>query len=431
VQNSPAFFCGGLRIPEVETKMIAVEDHLTTLKKMARKIAWQNKFQLGDPRAAEQDIFQSGCEALVRYSDCNYFPAKSVRYYMLNELSNICWESRWYGRRTHKRDLAMPLDHVDETRHQTSTIEDQADARLQLGALVEAAKQSDSRGHSKHVRTLNLMATHGTGVKGERLDLPPGLKPDTYWYACRSLKSFAENLLEGGSMKLCCLVIAALASIIYAGSVSAQPRPAVFTLTWTDNSNNEDGFKLYRKAADGTFAVIGQVGANQTKFVTPSITANEGSQICFAVTAFNAGGESARNEGCGTIPTTAVATLPLNMEGTTLPEYKTLEITVAKPAGVSRAILILEVYDPDYPDEGDLYINGNGPIVLFGSVGTSANQQKVATVEYDIPLAYLVDGVNKLRFGHQKTIGYKINKAAVRFEMSTPGAPTALTIQVQ
>lgn len=228
------------------------------------------------------------------------------------------------------------------------------------------------------------------------------------------------------------LSIAVVLGVVLMASVAgAQPRPTVFTLSWTDTSNNEDGFKLYRKNADGSFALLGQTGANQTTFATPPITAAEGAQVCFGATAFNAAGESAKVEACGTIPSTAVATLPLVMEGKVLPEYKAVEITLAKPAGATKAILILEVYDPDFADEGDLFINSNGPIALFGAAGNSANQQKVATVEFDLPLTYLLDGVNKLRFGHQKTDGYKIHAVSVRFELDAPGAPTALTVKVQ
>lgn len=216
---------------------------------------------------------------------------------------------------------------------------------------------------------------------------------------------------------------------VLSGLALAQPRSATFTLTWTDRSDNETGFNLYRKTGT-TSTKIGNVGANATSFVTAPIVATEGSQVCFAVTAFNAAGESAPNEACGTIPTTAVTSLPLIMESKVLPEYGAISLTLAKPAGATKATLVMDVYDPDYADEGELWINDRGPIALFGAAGNSGNQQKVATVEYDIPLAWFIDGANKLRFSHGSTDGYKINSAAVRFEMAAaPGAPTALTVK--
>lgn len=223
----------------------------------------------------------------------------------------------------------------------------------------------------------------------------------------------------------------AMFACIFVSTAFAQTRSATFTLTWSDNSNNEGGFKLYRKNTDGTFAPIGQVGAGATSFVAPAIVAVEGSQVCFAVTAFNTAGESPRAEGCGAIPVTAVTALPLLMESTTMPEYKAVSINVTKPVGATKATLSLEVYDPDYPNEGELFVNANGPIQLWGSAGVTANANKIAIIEYDIPLTWLVDGPNKLRFSHLATIGYKINAASVRFDISSPGAPSALTIKAQ
>ena len=232
-------------------------------------------------------------------------------------------------------------------------------------------------------------------------------------------------------MKLFISALILLCVLIAAGASQAQTRSAVFTLTWTDNSNNEDGFKLYRQNADKTFAQIGQVGANAITFAAPPISGVEGSQVCFAVSAFNAAGESAKAQGCGAIPITAVSALPLVLESATMPEYKAVELSIVKPVGAARAILELEVYDADFAVEGELFVNNNGPIGLFGSAGVSANADKTAKVEYDLPLAWIVDGVNKFRFSHTITNGYRITAMAIRFEMNVPGAPSALTITVQ
>ena len=37
-------------------------------------------------------------------------------------------------------------------------------------------------------------------------------------------------------------------------------------LTWNDNSNNEDGFAIYRKEAEGDFTRIGRVDSNITTY---------------------------------------------------------------------------------------------------------------------------------------------------------------------
>jgi hypothetical protein len=60
-------------------------------------------------------------------------------------------------------------------------------------------------------------------------------------------------------------------------------------LAWTDNSNNEDGFRIWREVPGATFEAIAEVAAGVT-------TWKDGAVIplsCYRVTAFNLAGESA------------------------------------------------------------------------------------------------------------------------------------------
>jgi hypothetical protein len=63
-------------------------------------------------------------------------------------------------------------------------------------------------------------------------------------------------------------------------------------LSWTDNANNEDGFKIERcrNANCTNFAQIAQVGANVTTFADTGVTKN--TAYSYRVRAFNAGGNS-------------------------------------------------------------------------------------------------------------------------------------------
>lgn len=74
---------------------------------------------------------------------------------------------------------------------------------------------------------------------------------------------------------------------------------ASLTLTWTDNSGNEDGFKIERKLEQtGTFAEIGTVAADIMVYVDSTIP--DGQLYCYRVRAFNAEGDSPySNEDCG------------------------------------------------------------------------------------------------------------------------------------
>lgn len=61
-------------------------------------------------------------------------------------------------------------------------------------------------------------------------------------------------------------------------------------LTWSDNSDNEDGFNIERAIGDGTFERIAQVASNAASYVDTG--AEAGVQYSYRVNAFNAFGES-------------------------------------------------------------------------------------------------------------------------------------------
>ena len=84
------------------------------------------------------------------------------------------------------------------------------------------------------------------------------------------------------------------------------------SLSWTDNSNNETGFKIQRKqGATGTYATIATPGPNVTTYNDSTVT--DGTLYYYRVSATNATGDSAfSNEASGTTPlakpTSATAT---------------------------------------------------------------------------------------------------------------------------
>jgi hypothetical protein len=218
-----------------------------------------------------------------------------------------------------------------------------------------------------------------------------------------------------------------------------------FRLDWTDNSNNEEGFNVYIKQPDPNFGFayvkIGSVAKDVTTFMTPAVTNTEGSNYCYAVTAWNwkdeaktVAQESPRsNDGCG--PLIVVSSqLPLTLFGTTLPEYRALEIAVSKPANAIGSKLKITVRDADFLDEGELYINTLAtPVVLFPGAPNVAEgtDQVVTIVEVDVPLTAWADGTNRLLFTHTKTNGYEIQAAVVEFTqpVAVPAAPTGIVVE--
>ena len=74
--------------------------------------------------------------------------------------------------------------------------------------------------------------------------------------------------------------------------------PPEIGISWTDNSDNEQGFRLYSNVS-GSFKQIGKVGKNGNAFthVLPGQNA-VGRYVCYRVTAYNKFGESDPLEGC-------------------------------------------------------------------------------------------------------------------------------------
>jgi hypothetical protein len=94
------------------------------------------------------------------------------------------------------------------------------------------------------------------------------------------------------------LATGAAAQVAQAPAVNER----VATMTWVDNSDNEDGFEILMRKGDGSYEVRGKVPANVTTF-QPTVVATEGAGFCFAVRAFNAQGQSPRSEdSCAWIP---------------------------------------------------------------------------------------------------------------------------------
>jgi hypothetical protein len=114
-------------------------------------------------------------------------------------------------------------------------------------------------------------------------------------------------------------ILIAVLCLLFAGRAEAQTATYEHNLTWQDNSDNEDGFKIERKSTPtDTFGEINTVAAN---VVTYKDTVTDGQQKCYRVRAFNAAGDSAfTNEACGnpkpvepinlTISVTIVITVP-------------------------------------------------------------------------------------------------------------------------
>ena len=110
--------------------------------------------------------------------------------------------------------------------------------------------------------------------------------------------------------------------------VTATPSPGYITISWTDNSDNETGFTVYRDTATSGLKAqamqkIGEVGQDQTSYVDSDV--NEGVSYTYAVTAKGAGGESGQVNQTGDPVTPEPETEPSEVEVSVTPTSAELE----------------------------------------------------------------------------------------------------------
>jgi hypothetical protein len=104
------------------------------------------------------------------------------------------------------------------------------------------------------------------------------------------------------------------------------------------------------------------------------------------------------------------------------PEQASMTLNVSKPSSASSATISLATFDADMRDEGELIINGNPPVLLFGSAAKSTYDGNAARIELATPVGYWRNGDNNLVFRHTRTGGYIIDNVSVSFGGSVAGA---------
>ena len=126
---------------------------------------------------------------------------------------------------------------------------------------------------------------------------------------------------------------------------------------------------------------------------------------------------------------TALPAFPIDLRGS-IPEEASVTINASKPANAGDAIITLATYDADFSGEGELIINGNAPVSLFGSGGIAGNDENAADISFRTPASYWRNGNNTLVFRHVNTHGFVIDAATVAFESAGDGGAnnTAPTI---
>ena len=157
-------------------------------------------------------------------------------------------------------------------------------------------------------------------------------------------------------------------------------------ITWTDNSNNEDGFKIERKTETSAFTQIDVTGGNVTSYTDS--TPLSGTIYCYRVRAFNtAGGSAYSNEDCST------SFFPL-----TILKFGTGSGTVASsPTGISCGSDCSETYTSGTsvtftatPAAGSAFAGWSGDCTGTGPCIITMDAAKSATATFDTTAGVLL-----------------------------------------
>ena len=154
---------------------------------------------------------------------------------------------------------------------------------------------------------------------------------------------------------------------------------AQLTLSWIDNSSNEDGFSIQRRiGATGTYQALATVGPNVSSYTDLNLSNN--TTYCYQVDAFNSAGTSSySNENCATTPA-ATFTLTVNRGGTGI------GTVTSSPAGINCGSTCSTTFNSGAavtltatPASGSTFAGWSGTGCSTGSVTMTATTTCTAT----------------------------------------------------
>ena len=196
-------------------------------------------------------------------------------------------------------------------------------------------------------------------------------------------------------------------------------QPTSITLRW-EAAANASSYQL-QCSRDASFAtVLFDVGTEgTTRYAVQGLL--HGRTYYWRVKSKGLGGESNWSAPwsftTGPIPVTS---LPVNLLGTP-PEEQLIEVQLQKPGATDSAFMTMWVYDADASNEGELSINGNTPLTLFGPHAQSANNQVVVPITYALSPGLFRNGANRLLYAHTRTGGFRVDSIRVTFRTTPVG----------
>ena len=169
-----------------------------------------------------------------------------------------------------------------------------------------------------------------------------------------------------------------MAALFLITAWTAAAEAAQLTLTWSDNSVDEQGFAIERRVSpSGSYGQIATVGANITTYTDTSVVG--GTSYCFRARAYNAAGYSGySNEDCYLAPAAPV-TLTVTRNGTgsgtvtSVPSGVTCDADCSAPYGVGTVVTLNAA-----PASGSTFAGWSG--ACSGSGGCAVTMSAAAAV---------------------------------------------------
>ena len=169
-------------------------------------------------------------------------------------------------------------------------------------------------------------------------------------------------------------------------------------LTWTDNANNETGFKIERRTGTGSFTEVGTVGANVTSYSNTGLANN--TQYTYRVRAYNDAGDSAySNE--ATALTGSLPEAPANLAASALDQNRILltwedkannesgfQIERRTGTGSFTQIATVTANTTSYTDTGlAMGTEYTYRVRAYNAVGNSAHSNETRATTHGVPAA--------------------------------------------
>jgi hypothetical protein len=125
-----------------------------------------------------------------------------------------------------------------------------------------------------------------------------GLNPDvTYWYLVRATKDGGYSYFSNYATAVTASSPPAAPSDVHAIPYSST----AVSIYWTDNSGNEEGFRVQRGPTDaGPWETISTTGVDEAYSYEEGLSTEQ--EVCYRIIAFNSKGESGPSSDCTTPP---------------------------------------------------------------------------------------------------------------------------------